>query len=243
MSPFRTTLLTLTVVAVAGSAVALGCWQLRRLDQRKKSNAAIEAARAMPPLVLPRELPADRTIDSGRRIVATGHFDTTGQVILRGRVQNDGPGLQIVTPFLLDSTDAVLWVLRGFVPSPDAVTPPDSIVAPAAGTVTVTGAAQAVPISTDSGAPLMHGGRVSWKRLDRAALRARHPRSLDVYLVLEGDSTGPGRLPPSPLPELSNGPHLSYAIQWFGIALAVVTFGIIVLWRAGRGSPRPDEAP
>ena len=41
-----------------------------------------------------------------------------------------------------------------------------------------------------------------------------------MYLLLAGDSTGPARLAPVPPPELNDGPHLNYAIQWFGIALA-----------------------
>ena len=62
------------------------------------------------------------SIDSGRRIEARGHFDTAGEVVIRGRVQDDAPGVQIVTPFILDGDAGVLWVMRGFVRSPDAVT-------------------------------------------------------------------------------------------------------------------------
>ncbi len=176
-------------------------------------------------------------------MVARGRFDTTDQMILRGRVQNDGPGLQIVTPFILDSTNTVLWVLRGFVASPDAVTPPDTIPAPAEGTVTINGLALAIPITKDSGAPLLHNGVTSWKRLDRAAVAQRRAGSLDVYLMLAGDSAGAGHLALVAPPELNEGPHLSYALQWFGIALAVLTFGVVILWRDGRASPPHREAP
>ena len=46
----------------------------------------------------------------------------------------------------------------------------------------------------------------------------------------------PGSLPiPVPLPTLSEGPHLSYAIQWF--SFAVVAFvGAVILLRRDRGA-------
>jgi surfeit locus 1 family protein len=231
------------VLLVAVSAVGLGRWQLRRLHDRRASNAALSAAGQLPPLALPAGLPGSGTIDSGRRIVATGHFEPADQLILRGHVQDDAPGVQIVTPFVFDTGSAVLWVLRGFVRSPDAVTPPDTIRAPDTGAVTIEGLAYAIPVTKDSGAPLLHHGVTTWKRLDRAVVTARRPGSLAVYLILAGDSAGAGRLATVAPPQLSDGPHLSYALQWFGIALAVLTFGGVVLWRDGRGSPQRPEAP
>jgi len=233
-------LLLSIILVVAVSAVLFGRWQLRRLAQRRVSNTIFAAAAALPPV----ELPAHTgPIDSGRLIVARGHFDTAGQLVLRGHVQNDGPGVQIVTAFVFDSGQATLWVLRGFAPSPDAVTPPSPIPAPELGPVTIRGLALGVPVTSDSGAPLVHNGSTSWKRLDRSTISHRRPGSLGVYLLLAGDSAGPGHLAVVAPPELSDGPHLSYAIQWFGIALAVLSFGVIVLWRGGRASTRRPEAP
>jgi cytochrome oxidase assembly protein ShyY1 len=45
------------------------------------------------------------------------------------------------------------------------------------------------------------------------------------------------------MPTLDDGPHLSYAIQWFAIAAAIAAFGVIVMRRGGRASPRPRAAP
>jgi len=242
VSPVRRTAIIVAVVVVASVAAALGRWQLRRLHSRRASNAILLAARAKAPLQIPDDLRRGMPIDSGRRIVARGHIDT-GDVVIRGRVQDDAPGVQIVTPFVLDNGAGVLWVMRGFVRSPDAVTPPDSVPRPFAGDTVVSGLALAVPITGDSGQPLVHNGTVTWKRLDRGMLVRRRPGSLPVYLLLAGNSAGPGRLAVVAPPELGNGPHLSYAIQWFGIALAVLTFGAIMLWRDGRSRPQSPGAP
>lgn len=232
-----------TVLTVAVIATGLGRWQLRRLGERRASNAILAAAAQRPPIAIPTDLHSGGSIDSGRRVIAHGHFDPTDQIILRGHVQNDGPGIQIVTPLVFDSSDQVLWVLRGFVHSPDAVTPPDPIPEPEPGSVTLSGLALAIPVTNDSGAPLLHNGVTTWRRLDRSTVTHRRAGSLAVYLLLAGDSTGPGHLALVAPPELNDGPHLSYAIQWFGIALAVLTFGIIILWRDGHASPPRLEAP
>lgn len=242
MSPARRVLFVAALLTVAVAASGLGRWQLRRLSARRASNAVLLAARDRPPLELAGTAKSGTPIDSGRRVVARGSFETQDQIVLRGRVQNDGPGLQVVTPFELDG-GGVLWVVRGFVASPDAVTPPDQIPAPIPGSVTINGLALATPVTSDGGAPLKHNGVTTWKRLDRGTLARLRPGSLPVYLLLAGDPTGPGRLVTVPPPTLGDGPHLSYAIQWFGIALAVLTFGVIVLWQDGRVSPQHREAP
>lgn len=242
MSSGRQFLFVLTVFSVAAAATGLGRWQLRRLRERRASNGVLLAAGERPALDLTAAVNPVTSIDSGRHVVAHGSFEPQDQIVLRGRVQDDAPGLQIVTPYVLDG-GGVLWVVRGFVPSPDAVTPPAMIPTPAPGPVTISGLALAVPVTSDSGAPLRHNGVTTWKRLDHNTLAKLRPGSLPVYLLLAGDSAGPGRLAIVPPPELSDGPHLSYAIQWFGIALAVLTFGVIVLWRDGRGSPQRPGAP
>lgn len=42
----------------------------------------------------------------------------------------------------------------------------------------------------------------------------------------------PRRLQP---PELSEGPHLSYAIQWFAFAVMTVAFGVLVVRKRVSG--------
>ncbi len=238
MSTFRRAAFVAAIVVVAATAIALGRWQLRRLHTRRAANAAQRLARNGPPILLPGPLVPG---DSNHYARARGRFDVTAQLFLRGRVQDEAPGLEVVTPFDLDSSGRVLWVVRGFVPSPDATTPPDSIAAPAPGDVTVTGILVAAPTLADSGQPLHHLGATTWARLDRNTMHRLRPSSLDLYLLASGDSSGPARLPSIPPPELTDGPHLSYAIQWFGIALAVVCFGVLILWRGDRALP-PDRA-
>jgi len=60
------------------------------------------------------------------------------------------------------------------------------------------------------------------------ALRDSVPYPLVPFVIQQlPPATAPnGQLPPGlirrPIPEVSNGPHLSYAIQWFSFAVIIV---------------------
>jgi surfeit locus 1 family protein len=80
-----------------------------------------------------------------------------------------------------------------------------------------------------------HAGRTTWRRLELEALRRRLPYAvLPVYILQTPDSSlprFPRRLEPPPVDE---GPHLSYAIQWFLFAALAVGFTFLVVGRTGR---------
>jgi surfeit locus 1 family protein len=139
-----------------------------------------------------------------------------------------------VTPLRLAEGDSAVLVLRGFVPAADAVRAEvDSLREP--GTVRVRGLA--TPIPSGGGHPVDHAGRTSWARLDLAALRERLPYPVLPVLVRQTPDSAlprsPRRLAP---PELSEGPHLSYAVQWFAFAAMTVAFGVLVVRPGSRRS-------
>ena len=125
----------------------------------------------------------------------------------------------------------------------DAATPPDSVPLPTPGSVAVRGVLLAIPETSDSGQPLDRLGRTTYRRLDRTVAAARLPGSPAYYLLLDGDSTGPGGLRGVVPPSLEDGPHFSYAVQWFCIAIAILAFGVIALRRADPARARPPLAP
>lgn len=242
MSPVRRVGILVLLVVLAAVAVRLGFWQLDRLAQRRAENRVALAARELPVLELSGVAPGDSQV-VGRRVSARGRFLPDGELRLRNRVHREAPGVHVVTPFRLDeSGGAVLWVLRGFVHAADGVNPP-AIPAPVAGEVTLRGVMAGFPVTDDGGRPVAVAGDTTWQRLDSAMVAARRPGALAGYLYLEGGEDGPGRLPAVAPPALDEGPHLSYALQWFGIAAAILGFGVIVLRRGGRSSAPPPAAP
>lgn len=231
--PSRSRLLLLIVSLVAAAiCVRLGFWQLSRLKERQAENRRAANARAGELVTLNGPSPTGSArVDHG--VAVRGEYDRAHEVVLRGHVYREVPGVHVVTPLRIAGSDSGVLVNRGFLPSPDATfADTDSLNEP--GMVEVRGVALAIPASADSGAPLVSNGKETWRRLDLPALRARIPYPLiDVYILQSPDSglpRYPRRLEPHPL---NDGPHLSYAVQWFAFAAIAVVGGIIFALRKG----------
>ena len=238
MSPTARRLLIVVMLLVAAGFARLGVWQLDRLHQRRAANAATMAGRRAPAVTLTAATQHPESLGQ-RRVVARGHYDQGRDVVLRGNVLEGTPGVLIVTPLLLGDRGPAVLVERGFVPSPDAVTVDlEGLQEP--GELVVRGVA--LPVPPAGGAPIEHGGRTTWRRLDLTALRERLPYDvLPVYIQQSPDSALPSfprRLSPAPIDE---GPHLSYAIQWFLFAGMVLGFAVLVVGRGAGSGER--EAP
>jgi len=211
------------VVALAVAAVCarLGLWQLDRLSQRRARNAAVLAARHRPTAVVTSALTADSA--QSRRLSARGVYDYDHEQPWRGRSYQGIPGVALVTPLRLPDGAAVL-VDRGWVPSPDAYHV-DERAYREADTAVVLGLGMLAP-----------RGRGD---VDPARLRDSVPYPLLPFVLQQlPPSTALDRPPPPglvrwPMPELSNGPHLSYAIQWFSFAVIVLVGSVALLRRQG----------
>jgi surfeit locus 1 family protein len=218
--------------------VRLAIWQLSRLHQRRTANAVTIAARSAPPVRIAAGSAGADTL-SEHYVVAEGRYDHAHEIVLRGEVLEGAPGVEVVTPLLLADGGPAILVNRGFLPAPDAVSAvTDGTREP--GRHTVRGLA--LPVGPAAGEPMEHAGRVTWRRLDLDALRQRLPYPLlPIYILQSPDSSlsrFPRRLEPPPVDE---GPHLSYAIQWFLFAGLAVAFAMLVVGRGGdRATARHD---
>ena len=203
---------------VAAGCARLGVWQLDRLHQRRERNAVLFAARARPPLEVTGTLPADSARD--RRLQARGVYDYGHERLWRARSYEGVPGVDLVTPLRLADGAAVL-VDRGWAPSPDAY----HVDQPA-----YREGDSAVVLGLGMLAPRGRGD------LDPGRLRDSLPYPLLPFVLQQLPSDGPA-VPGSaallirwPIPALSDGPHLSYAIQWFSFAV-IILVGSLALAR------------
>jgi surfeit locus 1 family protein len=230
------------LIVVAGCVVA-GFWQLDRLHQRRAFNARVEAQLTVLPVLLDRLIPAGSSPDPGalayRRVEVEGTYDHADEVILLGRELDDNPGNHVLTPLLLPDGGAIV-VDRGWVPF-DLDRPPVAPAAPPGGTVRLTGVL--FPSEVNEVSSPASGEKVTTlTKLDlgRIAQRIRSSSTLPLYLWLQTQQPGQaGSLPRRvPLPELSEGPHLSYSIQWFSFALiGMVGYPIFIRREMARTPP------
>jgi surfeit locus 1 family protein len=221
-------------VVVAAACVGLGFWQLTRLAERRDLNARILARRSAIPV--PIEGVHD-VAGAYRPATAEGTYDVVHEVLVYGRSLGGEAGHHVVTPLLLASGDGIL-VVRGWVPFATQ-SAPVADAAPPEDAVRVRGFL--VPDEGDGSAAPDAAGIVP--ALDVAGIASTVPYDVlsSPLRLTEQIPEQSGELPvPVPLPELSEGPHLSYAIQWFSFA-AVAVAGAAVLVRRDR--PAPTAGP
>lgn len=225
MSPRARLVLIACFTVVALVCARLGLWQVDRLRERRAANMAVLAARSAPRVRLDTLTPTTEL--DGREVSATGRYDHEHDVVLRGRVYGGSPGVEVVTPLVLEGGRTAVLVNRGFLPAPDAVTAETDSVREF-GRVRVNGTALVLP--SGGGAPLQRGGHTTWARLDREALEARMPYRIAPVYIRQSPDTALPRFPRrlEPLP-IDDGPHLSYAIQWFAFAAMAIVFGVVIL--------------
>lgn len=192
-------------LAVAMVCVGMGIWQIDRLRQRRARNAVAAARLARPPLQVEQGTPPDSV--RGRRLVARGTYDFAHERVWPLRSFDGTPGVALVTPLRLADGSAV-FVDRGWVPSPDALHV-DHAPYREADTVTVEGLGFIPP-----------RGHFD---VDVVALRDSLPYALVPFVLQQTGVAAPQGLPRRwPAPVLDDGPHLSYAIQWFSFAVIIV---------------------
>ena len=210
--------------------VNLGFWQLRRLDERRAFNAVVEASYDSTPVPLDQLVDRDwradadglgAVDDSGiawRPVTVSGTYDESASLRVVNRSQYGRAGDNLVAPLLLDDGRVVL-VNRGFVPL--GVDDP-----PLPGTeVEVLGRLRPSEERSAVGARDPSDGLLTEvQRLDLVRLSRQFTDLVPVYLELVSSSPAEADGLPQPVvrPDLSEGSHLSYAVQWFIFAGAVV---------------------
>ena len=246
LSPRWIALLVFALV-VAAVCVRLGIWQLDRLDQRRTLNAHVRAGLAAPPATLEALEGGDPDPETlaYRRVEVTGSYDTEHEMLLYGRALDGRPGHHVLTPLVVDDGAAIL-VDRGWVPF-EMGTPPVAAAEPPSGEVTVTGFLLPAGDEDDVVIDRDDTGRVLTVRHDvPAALEDAMPYELwPLPLQLQGQQPAPPSALPAIVgpPELDEGPHLSYAVQWFTFATIALVGYVVLVRREIRDRARADAAP
>jgi cytochrome oxidase assembly protein ShyY1 len=221
--------------AILKSLIALiliaGClwasqWQYQRGIDRQQRNGAIEQA-LLKPMTTLEAISENATDFEWRTIETTGEFDGENQILLKNRYFEGVYGYEVLTRFeLTDGRN--LWVDRGWVKAgKDARTAPVITPIPK-GQVTIKARLRldrSLPQGAFFALPASGAGMIS-KLNAQSGLKSE-----GFYLDLIG-GTDPLLEPKvaAQIPELSDGPHLAYALQWIFFA-GLIGYGRILIRR------------
>lgn len=216
------------LIGVVGCAIliALGTWQLRRLEWKEAILAEIDARIAAAPVDLP--VAVDPAADRYLPVTVSGVLGGQEVHVLTS-VKDVGPGYRVISA--LTSGDRRVMVDLGFVPEAD------KDLSRMAEAVTVTGNLH-WPDETDGWTPEPDAGRGIWFARDVAAMA--EALGTEPVLVVARDVSGAvsgADLGVTVLPIDSAGipnDHLNYAITWFSLAVVWAVMAGALVWRAAR---------
>lgn len=213
------------VIALSALCTRLGFWQIHRLEHRLDTNALITKHFNAAPVDLQAVLKIGTTQRGDQqwtRVTASGSYDVEHQATVRFATRDGAPGAEVITPFVLASGNAIL-VDRGWIATPNNSAAPVDIAAPPSGTVTIEGWLRA---NSRAKASVVTPANRQVRAISSVGLADFVPHPLyDGYLNLRHESPAAAQqLELEPKPELGQGPHLFYALQWWFFA-ALGTFG------------------
>jgi cytochrome oxidase assembly protein ShyY1 len=210
------------VVLLAAVCTRLGFWQLHKLELRLDRNDIITAHFDADPVELGAALPDGREVDRSTewtRVRAVGTYDLDHEVTVKFTTRDGAPGVDVITPLVLESGEAVL-VDRGWQETPNTVDRPD-VPKPPSGQVTVEGwLRQNNGAGGDAVRP--DGGQIRAVSSEGMADFVPYELTNGYVNLQEQSPAATDALAVEPEPELGQGPHFFYALQWWFFALLAV---------------------
>ena len=208
---------TFVALILVGLCLIAANWQYERGINRNAKNAKIETNVQKPVIKLSQVIQLSDLKDSEwRSVEVSGKFNKVHEVLLRNRYNSEGKyGFQYLTLFETTDTPKKLrfWVDRGWVQAgATALTRPEIPNTPL-GELRIVGRIRldsALPKGSFFALPASGNLINSWD------LRSK-VQTENFYLdLIDGQGVTPDT--PAELPELSDGPHLAYALQWLFFA-------------------------
>ena len=147
------------------------------------------------------------------KIELKGTYLNDQSKLVRKQYLGNSLGFWVITPFKIQNKDIIL-INRGWIPIGSSASTNQSIPSAPVGIVNIEGYLQPFKKanSQPKDLPVNQVNAIDFKYYDLLI-------SKDFYLQLAKSSPMDNQVAIIPLPELSNGPHFSYAIQWILFAL------------------------
>ena len=201
-------------------------WQYHRGVDRHARNAVIQDRIAQSPVAL-TTLTGNLPEYEWQTVSVSGTFDVKKQILLRNRYNDGKYGYEVLTLFT-SKQDKSFWVDRGWVQAGATATTPPVVSSLPQGEVSITGRLRldsSLPQGSFFALPGEGEGLVS-------ELNAQSQLDTEKFYIdlLSGSEPSLSPEVPAQLPELSDGPHMAYALQWIFFA-GLVIYGRILIRR------------
>ena len=212
------------------SFVSLGLWQWRKAETKSAIQAELDSRSSDQAVAMPTA-PADIDELRHRRVLLRGTYDAARQVLIDNRLHREQAGYHVITPLRLAGSEMHVLVNRGWIAAPaDHKIVPMAEVPP--GTVEPTGIVVVPGQRFFNLAPQPTSGwDAVWQNLDLARFRNSVPYPLQPVVVHLDPGAAGGYVREWPRPDERADRHRSYALQWFGFALASVAIWVYFLVR------------
>lgn len=199
---------------------ALGTWQLNRRAEALAEIVKVDSNFDSTPISVGEALPQLDSFDESQKwlqVELSGTYLVDDELLVRNRPLNISPGFEVLTPLLLND-GSVFVVNRGWLPTGEAQDAPDVVPAPPSGPVTVV-------VRLKAGEPTLagrtaSGNQIATINLDDIAERVDKPTYTGAYGLMVSEDPATAERPVAVTrPVRDEGPHLSYAFQWYVFAL------------------------
>jgi len=209
---------TVIALVLIGLCLWAAEWQYQRGVDRHARNTVIAKQSVMAPVNL-SEIKGDTRSFEWRTITLRGNFDEANQILLRSRYNEGVYGFEQLTLFAFDGRK--IWVDRGWIKAGANASITPRLQDTTSEDIEITGR-----IRLDSSLPQGRFFAVannSEKNLVAQLDARKGIQTENFYLDLISTSI-PAMNPDAPaeLPELSDGPHMAYALQWLFFAGLII---------------------
>ena len=220
------TIITLLILPIL---LRLGFWQLERAEEKKDLIELFKKQNELGPLLIKDNIKIGNNFNY-RNSQVEGNYITTKLIFIDNKIYQGKSGVYVLTPFKLKNSDYSILINRGWVPmSIDRSSLPE--IETTSNMLTISGKIKIItekPFTVGEQFQSNQGWPALMQWININEIEKKSGLKLLPYLFLLGEKEQSGYVrdwkPVLMLPEKS----ISYAVQWFSLALALLIIYIVV---------------
>ena len=222
---------TITALVIITACLNAASWQFNRGQAQADINRIISANLLLKPITSSQLADLNPVESQWRAVSVRGEFDANKQELVRNRYYEGKFGFEVLTLFRA-TTGENFWVDRGWVAAgPNAATPPE-VKEPPKGLIEISARIRSENLSRQLQGSFFVTKVEEIKPESITKLQGVTAQPYYLDLLPSADETIKP-LTEIELPELTNGPHFAYALQWLAFAVLAL-IGRILLFREAK---------